>query len=135
MNSPYVWTNRNWCLDAPCKTKKIPQLRMLCDLSHPRKISICVVCFYFGGFFSPCFPYDGVSALMNKESKSLNLLLSSLHVPWGCLTQGSAAVVAVGGLSVILPPFHLPCLSAATFCQPDFLGRQEMCDCAADPFP
>lgn len=109
---------------------------MLSDLSHPRETSQCwCALILFWWVFSPWFPYDGVSVLMNNRSKSQNLLLSSLHVPWGCLTQGSAAFMAVGGTSVILPPFHLPSLSAATFCQPDFLGRQGLCDCATDPFP
>lgn len=72
---------------------------------------------------------------MNNGSKSQNLLLSSLHVPWGCLTQGRAAFIAVGGSSVVFPPFHLPAPSAATFHQPDFLGRQRMCDHATNLHP
>lgn len=72
---------------------------------------------------------------MSNGSKSQNLLLSSLRVPWGCLTQGSAAFPALGGSGVILPPFHLPALSTATFHQPDFLGRQRMCDGATNPLP
>lgn len=91
--------------------------------------------FILVGFFSPPFPYDGLSALMNNGSKSQNLLLSSLHVPWGCLTQGSAAFTALGGSGVTFIPFHLPALSAATFHQPAFLGRQRMCDGATNPLP
>lgn len=89
---------------------------MLCVLSHHRKISQCwcgLILFWWF-FFSP-IPLWGLSALMNNGSKSQNLLLSSLHVPWGCLTQGNVAFMAVGGSSAIFPPFHLPALSAATF--------------------
>lgn len=41
VNSSNGRTNRNWHLGAPSRTKKIPQLGMLCVLSHPRKISQC----------------------------------------------------------------------------------------------
>lgn len=108
---------------------------MFCVFSHPRKITQCWCGLILFWFFSPSFPYGGMSTLMNNGSKSQNLLLSSLHVPWGCLTQGRAAFIAVGGSSVVFLPFHLPAPSAATFHQPDFLGRQRMCDHATNPHP
>lgn len=108
---------------------------MPCVLSHPRKISLCwcgLILFWWV-CFSP-LPLRWFEC-SNNGSKSQNLLLSSLRVPWGCLTQGSAAFPALGGSGVIFPPFHLPALSTATFHQPDFLRRQRMCDGATNPLP